>query len=703
MKALTFIILAILALSDPAETSDVLTSIHSVSERSKEQTIRPTTFELTATVSSALIHEGGLRFLTLTDGTTHLFLLTDNSITNLFTQPGDRARIRGDVRWTRPNMPTIFCRSLEVLSHGPPPAYRSTDIIEVLSGRIDWEPACISGLVRDVLPSETNENWTILLLCAEGETLYVSVYTENPKRRPFDALLGKTVDVCGFANPQSGSRRSYAGRIFHCPDPTRIRVHRNTTSPFDAPVISTLRNLEPRQIAAFGRTRAKGRILACWGDGEALIETKTKEIVHIKTDATPLPPRGSSIEVSGFPTSDLFHLTFSHALWRKTKAIKLPSHPVRRITAPQILSINLHRPSFNAAQHGRMVRLRAVVRDIPEDIRPNGTICVEDGGYTVSVDISALDGMWREIAPGSLIEATGTCILETDDWSPSRTFPQIRGFRIVVHDADGLRVISRPSWWTAIRLWTFILTLCAGLVAIFIWNLALHRAAARKGQELLHEQIGRLGAQMKTEERTRLAVELHDSLAQNLTGISLEIDTAGRVADEDPAALKEHLGIAARTLKSCRDELRNCLWDLRNNALEARTMDEAIRQTLAPHVLGIELTVRFNLSRERLSDNTAHTILTVIRELALNAIRHGKATKIQVAGIDDNGTLAFSVRDNGSGFDPQTAPGVLQGHYGLLGIQERIEAFEGEFRIDSAPGAGTKANIRIHLSENERT
>ena len=61
----------------------------------------------------------------------------------------------------------------------------------------------------------------------------------------------------------------------------------------------------------------------------------------------------------------------------------------------------------------------------------------------------------------------------------------------------------------------------------------------------------------------------------------------------------------------------------------------------------------------------------------------------------DGGKIMCSVQDNGCGFDPDDAPGVLQGHFGIQGIRERIEALGGEFDIESAPGKGTKAVIRI--------
>ena len=246
---------------------------------------------------------------------------------------------------------------------------------------------------------------------------------------------------------------------------------------------------------------------------------------------------------------------------------------------------------------------------------------------------------------------------------------------------------------------TVIGALLAFLAMILVWNLMLRRIVDRRSRELAEESVARATADMKVYERTRLAVELHDSIAQNLTGVALEINTANRTADTDLEKAHRHLDIAAKSLKSCREELRYCLWDLRNSALESADMEEAIRQTLAPHIGETALSVRFCVPRERISDNTAHAILRIVRELSVNAIRHGGATSLRVAGSVEGDKLRFSVRDNGSGFDPSNCPGVRQGHYGLLGIRERVESFEGEIRIDSAPGRGTKVTVALNVPQ----
>ena len=180
----------------------------------------------------------------------------------------------------------------------------------------------------------------------------------------------------------------------------------------------------------------------------------------------------------------------------------------------------------------------------------------------------------------------------------------------------------------------------------------------------------------------------------------MEIETAAQFLDGTPPLLQQHLGIAEKALDSCRTDLRNCLFDLRNDALEEPDAETAIRRTLQPHLKGAELALRFRVPRERLSDNTMHALLRIIRELVLNALRHGHATRLRIAGSVEGEQLLFSVTDNGCGFDPVNPPGVLQGHFGIQGIRERLGQLDGSLAYESAPGR-TKATVRLHMPKGE--
>ena len=226
-----------------------------------------------------------------------------------------------------------------------------------------------------------------------------------------------------------------------------------------------------------------------------------------------------------------------------------------------------------------------------------------------------------------------------------------------------------------------------------------------RSRALLKSEIAKVCAELRIDERTRLAVELHDSIAQNLTAISLQIAAAETAQKMDPIAADRHIETADRMLKSCRTELRHCLWDLRGEALEEKDFTEAVRKTLRPVTGTVTVSVRVLVPRTRLSDSTAHAVLRILRELAANAVRHGKAKHVRIAGELAKGIMRFSVRDDGCGFAADRCPGPDQGHFGLDGIRERIKHLGGTFSIESSPGDGTYARFEfgvVPLNE-ERT
>ena len=155
-------------------------------------------------------------------------------------------------------------------------------------------------------------------------------------------------------------------------------------------------------------------------------------------------------------------------------------------------------------------------------------------------------------------------------------------------------------------------------------------------------------------------------------------------------------------LLSSRTELRRCLWDLRGDTLELNDMTEAVSKTVRPVVGSAALQVRFNVPRTRLLDSTAHSILCIVRELAANAVRHGHATQIRIAGEIHDSTLSFSVRDNGGGFDVDNHPGLADGHFGLTGIRERVDRLDGTFTLKSDT-AGTNARVTLSVPHAPKT
>ena len=319
---------------------------------------------------------------------------------------------------------------------------------------------------------------------------------------------------------------------------------------------------------------------------------------------------------------------------------------------------------------------------------------LDDG--THSVDVTCGTGVnLAKIAEESKVQVTGICIMEAEAWRPNSIIPKITDISVVVSNAEDVTVVEGPPWLTPARLIYAIIALTAVLLAIMAWNITLRTLVARRSRQLLKSEIAKADAQLRISERTRLAAELHDSVAQDLSGVSLQIDAAARLVDGDRDRLAKRLELASIALKSCRVELRNCLWELRNQALDEPDMKSAIEHSLSPYISDAHLAVRFDVRRSAISDNTAHALLSVIRELVTNALRHGEASQVKVSGSLGKNGLSCTVEDNGRGFDPGSCPGVAQGHFGLTGIRERLGPLHAKMEISSRPGKGTTVTISI--------
>jgi signal transduction histidine kinase len=466
------------------------------------------------------------------------------------------------------------------------------------------------------------------------------------------------------------------------------------TDLFNAPEISDVKSLMPDEVPSLERRRISGTVLASWHGDQALIRTDDGSIVRIDISSPPIPEAGQRIEAVGFPETDLYAINLNNVRWRPAHGNPTPPQsPVHLPT--EYIRIGEGTPQqMQAALHGRMVIVAGIVRGLPQS-ESDFRLILECEGNLLAIDLSSCPDALSGLAIGCAAEVRGVWVMVADNWRPNSVFPKVKGAFVVVNSPDDLRVLARPSWWTAGRSLSVIGLLLLILVGVGVWNRSLKAVAERTKKELREEVMAHVASDLRVGERTSLAVELHDTIAQNLTGVALEINAANKLIDSDLSSAHRHLDTAAKTLSSCRTELKNCLFDLRGNTLGQRDMDAAIRLSVAPVIGDAELTVRFNVPRERITDASAHAIIRIVRELASNAVRHGGAHKIKIAGTIDTGMLMFSVTDDGCGFVVDQAPGIDECHFGLQGIRERVARFQGEMKIESTPGKGTHVTTTI--------
>ena len=621
---------------------------------------------------------------------------------------GDRITASGFTKIsTNSLIPTAYCEKISVLSHGMPP--KPTDVTpeEFHSGRFDHAYLRVKGVVRDVFVDEIDPSWIFIVIGSKQGSVSAAINILETDKPDLSGIEGSEVAVSGICvrprvDRHTGSRHVFR-RILEITGLASIeRLRMPPKDTFDVPDVESTRNMSPEELSATGMRSTRGKVLAVWGTNHLLLATPKGGVLRCDIKGGALPKCGETVDVAGLPTTDLFRINLARAMWRKRVHARKPSEEKpEHITAEQFFTDENGNPKIQTKYHGCLVTVKGIVRSMPAEGSPEGRIYLESGRFTLPIDVSAVPSVLKTLSLGCEIAVTGICVTETDAWSPYASFPHIRDVFLVPQTETDIAILRRPSWWTPQRLVIALAALLALTLGILGWNISLRRLAERRGKELAEESIARAETDMKVLERTRLAVELHDSVAQNLTGVAMELEAAKQYEQGAHPELLNHFGIAWRTLKSCREELRNCLWDLRNNALEEADMENAIRKTLLPHVKGVTLAIRFKVSRQMLSDNTAHAMLRIIRELVLNGIRHGGAKNIRIAGDMDGNTLKFSVRDDGCGFDPENCPGVDDGHFGLQGIRERAMQLGGTISIESVPGKGTKTTVKIASHEKD--
>ena len=616
-------------------------------------------------------------------------------------QSGDRVRLRGTFsranetfRRQVPNHPNIpIIEQLEVISHDPLPETVLATAQEINTFRTGNKFIHVCGVLVSVFRDQTNAEWNWLVLKSDS-TKVLAAATEHDY--PYDTLLGlldADIKIRGIVH-KPGTWWKSRGHHVILYGTNGIETVSHAPDPFAAPHFVGA-PMEHRQ-------QATGQVL---GTGLNKIFLQTDNGTFLPVSPVPgsdIPTPGEWISVSGFVEMAPAYLQMTAAVIRREPNSHSIDTPILPVNPESLFTTPTGERLVDASRLGKVIQLRGRIANSADGIRTDRRIILECGKRTFTVDVAhLLDTLDTSLANGCHISVTGICLTEFDTDAISSAFPQFKGFVIVPRTAADIVVVQQPSWWTPGRLLCVIAVLVLGLIGIFIWNRMLKLLSERRGRELAEEQITSARADLKVEERTRLAVELHDSISQTLTGVALQIDAAQGSGKSNPAAAERFLETARAMLASCRQELRCCIWDLKSRAFEAHNMTEAIEKTIAPHLGATQIQVRFNVPRTILSESSAHDVLRIVRELVMNAIRHGQAKHIRIAGECRDGTVRFSVRDDGTGFSEADIPGPSQGHFGLQGIRERIGNRNGEISIRSTPGIGTKITVVFSADERE--
>ena len=634
----------------------------------------------------------------LEDGTGIAFIF---NAFNHAAKSGDIAIVSGVANVFLPkNEPWFENVKVTVIGTTNPPTPAEVPLSKLHAPSFSYRKVITEGTVADVFQDEFDRTTTILLL-KNGTTILPAII-KRAMMQPTEGLRDARVKILGTYEPYVYGVRRFQGPFISIGTANDISILQTAPDPFSVPNLERFTYTRPTDVIELDRRRIAGTVLAAWSESEFLIAADDGRSIAVKLlqDGSS-PDPGQHVIVSGYPDTDSIHVNLTRAYCKIDRPSSLPITTAPE-TSPSLIESEQNGQSiFDINYHGRQIRMTGEVKSVSTAPCGYQTLFVECEGKIISVKLRR--AFKTPVPIGSTVSISGVCVIESAPWSPTRILPRIDGFFLAPRTETDICILSTPSWWTPQRLTVVIVSLLAALIGIYIWNRVLTRLVSHKSAELFKSEIAQASAELRIDERTRLAVELHDSLSQNLTGVYCQVAATKRALSVDPGSVARHLETVERMLESGRNELRRCLWDLRGAALEEQDFATAIRMSIEPLMSETDISLRFFIPRKRLSDTTAHMTICIIRELVTNAIRHGKASHIRIAGEIHADEMSFSVRDDGCGFDPANCAGPSEGHFGLTGIRERVNRLNGRVAFESSPGKGSRIVVSIRLPHPDQS
>jgi len=275
--------------------------------------------------------------------------------------------------------------------------------------------------------------------------------------------------------------------------------------------------------------------------------------------------------------------------------------------------------------------------------------------------------------------------------------PGSYSFRVIACNNDGiwnetgalLNLRLKPYFYQTYWFYALI-AVSLGLLALAIYRIRVQRIRGQFAAVL--------------EERNRMAREIHDTLAQGFVGIALQLKAVEKAMPDAPDKAERHLSLAQSMVSHSLVEARRTVWDLRSQALESNDLTTAFSETARQMTEGTAVTAEVRASGEirRLPSRIENNALRIAQEALTNAIKHAEAKHILIELEYQTANLQLRVKDDGRGFDAEGMLATPDGHFGLLGMRERVEHVGGRLTLSSRPGEGTEVWATIPINKGSQ-
>ncbi len=412
---------------------------------------------------------------------------------------------------------------------------------------------------------------------------------------------------------------------------------------------------------------------------------------------------GDQVEVVGFPTKRGWAIGLEDVVWKATGHAAAPAAPL--VTADQAL---------NGQLDSRLVRMEALVLDVSR-LAEGPTLVLQSGERVFLARLANPQAGLPTVHQDSWVRVSGVCVNNRSpaDGRPADASRPV-SFHLLLGSSEAIEVIRTPSWWTLQRIAAVFGVLALLTLAALAWNFILRRRVTRQTATIQQHMANRT----LYEERVRIARELHDSLEQDLLGITMQLNATEKLLT-NPDRAKQSLQLAAAMVRRSQAETHRAVWDLRDTRQGKEGLVGSLREAVAGltpgHAQstngqsddgngdgashGPSIEVRLEGEPRPLAPQVENHLLRVALEAVTNALKHAGARHITIDLLYGEEHVSVKVTDDGKGFDTALAPPPSSGHFGLFGMRERAEKLHASLAIDSRAGEGTSIQLQVPAAQ----
>jgi signal transduction histidine kinase len=374
---------------------------------------------------------------------------------------------------------------------------------------------------------------------------------------------------------------------------------------------------------------------------------------------------GDEVEASGTVEQRGFTAILNEAkvrlLWSREPV------PPLSVTAAQAAS---------GAFDGMFIEIEGNLQAQPEVTTQSVVMDLRSGqhGYRAILSAVRQEAIFDKLQPKSLLRLRGVCVVDAEQTK------NLTPFVLFVRSSGDVAVVSGPPWWDVRHLGEIALALVTlTFVGMFIYT-----------------RVERWRMRAVVEERSRMAREIHDTLAQGFAGIALQLQSVLR----KPWAKDVEIGsvaVALRMAQQSRREAHRSIAALRTLHTD-EPLENMLRKLLRSQAATkqVELYVSRTGTPQRLSAECGGHVLRIAQEALANAMQHGAPARIEVHLEFGHDKLRLEVCDDGQGFDVSAVVRAEEGHFGIVGMRERAAQIRGGLDIQSGSN-GTRVILTVPL------